>query len=1155
MKTKPTVSPQTKRRKSPARWATLLEELATLLSQADEAVIASDADDRVTAWNAAAEALYGWQASEVLGRTSREVLQTEFAEADLAMTEHYFGEATQVRKDGTRFPVEVSARTWRDQQGRAIGSISINRNITARKPADEKLRASEERYRVLFEQSPDGVVILDPATTRPLEFNDQVCRQLGYTRQEFSCLQLSDIEAVESLEDSRTHIQNIIRTGRDDFETRHRTKQGEIRDVYVIAQVLRVGEESLYCCIWRDITERKRAEEQLRENEERNRAVLNALPDMIFVFNRQEEFVDFSAPADGALLMPPERFVGKSASDVLPPDIAALTHHHLRQVFETGQIQVYQYPLAIDGSPRFFESRLVLKGRDAALAIVSDITERKRAEEKLAASETKLRAVFAAMHDVVLIIDWDGVYREIAPTDPRLLYKPPEELLGKSLEDVFPLPEAQHFLAVVREVLATQQLKQIEYQLQIGETSYWFSAAITPMSDRLSVWVARDITERKQAEEARLESEERFRLTFQTSPDAINVNRLSDGLFLDINDGFTQLTGFTRADVIGKTSLEINIWQNPADRQELVRGLLEKGYYENLEAQFRRKDGSLTTALMSARVTRIQGLPAIISITRDIAERKRTEEALRESEERYRLLFEQANDAILISDEMDAIIDANQRACDLLGYTRAELLSLHIPDIQAAGRRGPIGHTIRAELAQYGEAPFESSDLRRDGTIVPVEVTLTRIVVKGRKLILNFVRDITERKRREREVSAIAAVAMALRTSSTRDEMLPIIVDQVFDLLNAETVLWASRDPVSGEAVVTFGRDLHENLIGRRFPPGAGVLGYVLLNGQPYVTNDLAHDPYLLPLDQAERLHAVMCAPLLAENRILGALWVGTQTPIGEGEVRLLVAIADIAANALHRAEVLETLEQRVADRTRELAEANERLKDLDRLKSKFVSDVSHELRAPMTALSLNVDLLEHGRPDKRPHYLRLIREQVQRENQLIEDILNLSRLELGAAKARLAPVDVNALIAQIVALHQPVAEARNLAFTATLEPGLPAVQGEENQLAQVITNLIGNALNYTATGGVNVRTLTLPGEVLLEVNDTGLGIAPDDLPHLFERFYRGNRTQQIRGSGLGLAIVKEIVDLHDGRVEVESPGVPGLGATFRVYFPALARE
>jgi PAS domain S-box-containing protein len=141
-----------------------------------------------------------------------------------------------------------------------------------------------------------------------------------------------------------------------------------------------------------------------------------------------------------------------------------------------------------------------------------------------------------------------------------------------------------------------------------------------------------DITERRKAEDALRLSEAKYSAAYRTSPDSVNINRLSDGLYVEVNEGFTALTGYTAGDVRGKTSAEINIWADASDRERLVAGLRADGLVSNMEAQFRRKDGSLTTALMSARVMEIDGTPSILSVTRDIAERKRSEMLLRESQ-------------------------------------------------------------------------------------------------------------------------------------------------------------------------------------------------------------------------------------------------------------------------------------------------------------------------------------------------------------------------------------------------------------------------------------------------------------------------------------------------------------------------------------------
>jgi signal transduction histidine kinase len=281
-------------------------------------------------------------------------------------------------------------------------------------------------------------------------------------------------------------------------------------------------------------------------------------------------------------------------------------------------------------------------------------------------------------------------------------------------------------------------------------------------------------------------------------------------------------------------------------------------------------------------------------------------------------------------------------------------------------------------------------------------------------------------------------------------------------------------------------------------------------------------------------------------------LWIGRYAPFLSDDVRLLTAMADIAANALYRALVMSTLEQRVTERTRELATANERLQELDRLKSKFVSDVSHELRTPLTNLKLYLNLVEHGRADKQSQYLGIMREQVDRLTYLIEAILDLSHLESGRRRMAFAPVDLNAVVMQVVGEQRARAEVAGLALACETAPDLPLVRGDRQALSQVVSNLVANAISYTAAGAVNVRTLPALecGRVCVEVQDSGTGIEPADLPHVFERFYRGQRSAQsnIPGTGLGLAIVKELVELHGGRVEVES--VQAKGSTFRVWLP-----
>jgi PAS domain S-box-containing protein len=227
------------------------------------------------------------------------------------------------------------------------------------------------------------------------------------------------------------------------------------------------------------------------------------------------------------------------------------------------------------------------------------------------------------------------------------------------------------------------------------------------------------------------------------------------------------------------------------------------------------------------------------------------------------------------------------------------------------------------------------------------------------------------------------------------------------------------------------------------------------------------------------------------------------------------------------------------------------RQKELDVMKDIFISDVSHELRTPITNISLYVELLESATAERRPRYLNVVKEQSQVLTKLVEDILDLSRLTSANARPVLfTPSDLNLLIDQVVTAHLPLAEAGGLSLIFNPAQNLPKVPVEQNQFARLITNLVSNAIRYTPTGKVEISTECFNGRISIKVADTGIGIEPDDLPHIFERFFRGTNVRQseIHGTGLGLAIVKEIVDFHGGSIEVHSQR--GQGSSFQVWLP-----
>jgi signal transduction histidine kinase len=235
-----------------------------------------------------------------------------------------------------------------------------------------------------------------------------------------------------------------------------------------------------------------------------------------------------------------------------------------------------------------------------------------------------------------------------------------------------------------------------------------------------------------------------------------------------------------------------------------------------------------------------------------------------------------------------------------------------------------------------------------------------------------------------------------------------------------------------------------------------------------------------------------------------------------------------------------------------DLQRALDQLKDLDRLKSKFFANVSHELRTPLTLILAPVEELAATTTDPdRLQYLRVIRRNAYRLLRLIDDLLDLSRLDAGGLRLNLAEVDIRALAATVHENSTPAALARSIAFTFVAEPSVRRIFADAHRLEIVLTNLIGNALKFTPAGGaIEIRVEDLAEGVQVVVRDTGPGIPPDALPRVFERFFQVSSTEQRRegGVGIGLALAKELVELHGGTIEAAS--TLGAGTTFTVFLP-----
>jgi signal transduction histidine kinase len=362
---------------------------------------------------------------------------------------------------------------------------------------------------------------------------------------------------------------------------------------------------------------------------------------------------------------------------------------------------------------------------------------------------------------------------------------------------------------------------------------------------------------------------------------------------------------------------------------------------------------------------------------------------------------------------------------------------------------------------------------------------------------------------------------------------------------------------------------------GGRFPQHDGSAQIPADLGQPEMIDDLAGErrrSAFLDLLEAGGIRTYYCIPLCSGDDAPGGyLSVCGAEPSAFSAAHLAMAreLADQLAVAAHQAALRDEvahhtleLEKRISQRTEALVQANESLRqavvhstELDRLKTQFLSNVSHELRTPLTNIKLMASLLGHGKPEKHDHYLATLRSETELLQRLVEDLLDLSRLELGQVQPASLPVDLNDLAKSVAGMREALVSERGLSLTVELAPDLPVVTGDASLLGQVIGNLLTNAMNYTPAGGAirvgtGLRVLEGKEYATVFVRDTGPGIAPHEQARLHERFFRGEAGLRsgAPGTGLGLSICHEIVQRHDGRITLDS--AVGQGSRFTMCLP-----
>jgi PAS domain S-box-containing protein len=646
----------------------------------------------------------------------------------------------------------------------------LEEDLAQRKQIEADLRSSEARSQALLNVIPDLMFRLSRDGTF-LDYHAEPT-YLVMPREAIIGGNLRQMPAPDGVVDSMFEkIQAALDTNRiQTLEYPLQTASG-LRDFE--ARVIAAGPNEVVAIV-RDVTARKQAEHSLHR--------------WAHIFEHAEWGVAIGS-ADGRTLemMNPayakmhgftiEELSGMPIGSVFAPGTANELSELIRVANETGHAVIESRHIRKDGTifPVLVDLTAVKDETGQVLyrvANVQDITERKQAEAQLRASEAELRALFAAMPDVILVLDAQGRYLRIAPTNPSFSRQPDDTLIGQTLGDVFPPDEAAEYLNNIQTALRSRRPIQTDYNLLVDGELIWYTATFSPMPNDTVLLVARDITERKRAEEALREREEQYRSIFEASLDGLFINSL-DGTIVDVNPAGAQMHGYTVEECRGLRS-ELLV---PSDQ---LAGLQEFFAAAGAGGQFRargfdrRKDGSSFPIDVLGTQFIYRGQPHALAIVRDITEQVQVEQALQERELQYRSIFESSLDGLAINDLDGQLVDFNPAMAHMHGYTIDEFRQIQPPQFIQ-----PDSLPLFAEYMEAVKAGREyrcrAVDVRKDGSLLHVDVVGTPFTLRGQPHAFAIVRDI----------SARVAAEKALRD---REEQYRSVFEAVSDGLFVDTI-------------------------------------------------------------------------------------------------------------------------------------------------------------------------------------------------------------------------------------------------------------------------------------------------------------------------------------------------------------------------------
>ncbi len=1054
-----------------------------------------------------------------------------------------------VRQDGRIQWLRWEVRPWYTAENTVGGIVVFSEDITIRKDAEEAIKSLQAILSEAEAVANMGSWRWD-LETQKVTWSDQMFVLFGVDPETFD----GDVERMIRL---RIHPDDLARVNQSNLsvlqqhqpiplEYRIVLPDGDVRTVWAEGRLLRdeAGKPSALVGYVQDITERKRTEAAIDELQELLAEAESVAKMGSFKWDMVTQKFTWSDGMFQVYRIEKSAFAGDIArvmKERLHPDDWEKAYEAAAKMFKQPRPTSLEYRLVLpDGTEPVVwqESRLIYdeNGRPTAvIGYVQDITVRKAAEQALRASEEQYHTALENMLEGCQIISFDWRYLYLNASVVASTHRRKEEMLGRTMMEVFPGIDETEMFAVLRRCMAERTAELFENKFAYEDGSYaWFNLSVQPVPEGLFI-LSVDMTERKWAEEALRQSEARFSTAFQLSPAALSLTR-QDGRLVDVNASYEQLSGYTRQELIGHDATEFGIFTQ-AQRDNLRRRMMEEGgRLHEAEIEVHNRSGELRHVLYSVESIEIGTEVLALTLAFDITDRKQLEMALKEMADNMATAqaithsgsweLRVAPDGSIISSHIWS--DECYRIFGLepgFGPVSVDdFYSMVHPDDVAAVRQ-----VFQEGIAERKETSWEYRVVWPDGSIrtifdqvKPMMDERTGQLIK----VVGLVQDITEGKRAEATIEQLNR-RMEMILNSAGEGIYGADVDGRITFINpamAHMMGWEPEDLLGKDAHTVFH---HTRPDGTPFPPEECGIQLSVRSGQQFQNDE---DTYWRRDGQSVSVDYT-CTPIWDTSEILGSVLV----------------VRDI------------TERKKAADQQLLL---EEQLRQAQKMESigRLAGGVAHDFNNQLAVIKLYGDLMRYrmSKDDPLLPKLEQIRQAVDRATHLTRQLLAFSR------KQMLQPVvlDMNELVTNLEKMLARLI-GEDITLSTDLQPGLWPVTADPGQLEQVIMNLVINARDAMATGGMvtietqnliqDETTLTFHQDalrgpvVMLAITDTGHGMNEVTRRQVFEPFF--TTKEPGKGTGLGLATVHGIVKQSGGTIYVYSE--PGQGTTFKIYLPA----